>query len=171
MPRLSALVCAQNDEKRLAACLERLDFVDELVVVLDRCTGACAEIARRHADRVVSGAFPLQGSSRTAGIEACRGDWILEIDAGDQIGFALAQEIRDAIHGAIEADHFLLPIDHRQEGHLPAEPRLFRRGGKNRMHSGGELIHPLIRQIGDIFPDRLRYLWNSFRALPAQAAE
>ena len=38
MATLSALVVARNEEARLAACLEKLAFADELVVVLDRST-------------------------------------------------------------------------------------------------------------------------------------
>ena len=32
--KLSALVCAHNDEARLADCLRRLEFCDEIVVVI-----------------------------------------------------------------------------------------------------------------------------------------
>ena len=172
MPRLSALVCARNsEEKRLASCLEALRFADELVVVLDRCTDRSAEIARHHADRLVSGAFPLEGSSRIAGLEACKGDWILEINEDELVGLALAEEIRDAVNGAIEPDHFLLPIDRyagyhliRQHGDSPTETRLYRRGVRSRMRSGGELINPLLRQLGEDFSDKLRYLWRSLTA-------
>jgi glycosyltransferase involved in cell wall biosynthesis len=171
MPRLSALVCAHAEEKRLASCLEALRFADELVVVLDRCTDRSAEIARRHADRVVSGAFPLEGSSRIAGLEACKGDWILEINEDEQVGLALAEEIRDAVNGAIEADHFLLPIDHyaghrlvRLHRNGSTETRLYRRGVRSRMRSGGELINPLLRQFGEDFSGKLRHLWWTLTA-------
>ena len=37
-PKLSAVTSVHNEEDRLAACLERVKFADEIVVVLDRCT-------------------------------------------------------------------------------------------------------------------------------------
>src|SRR5690349_5565732 len=46
--KLSALVCARDQEADLSDCLRRLWFCDEIVVVADRCTDASAEIARRH---------------------------------------------------------------------------------------------------------------------------
>jgi glycosyltransferase involved in cell wall biosynthesis len=162
MARLSALVCAHSEDKRLAACLEALHFADEVVVVLDRCSDGSAEIARHYADRVVSGAFPVEGSSRIAGLEACKSDWVLEISAGEQIGPALAEEICDAVNGAIEADHFFLPIDH-YAGVL-TELRLYRRGAKSWTRSGGDLINPILRQLGDELPGRLIHLWKSLRA-------
>src|SRR5579859_2599283 len=190
MPRLSALVCAHNEEKRLAACLERLRFADELVVVLDRCTDGSAEIARRYADRVVTGAFPLEGPRRAAGVEACTGDWIIEIDADEHVGLALAEEIRDRVNGAIEAAHFLIPVDN-YVGHrlirygwggsfgTSAVTRLYRRGIKSwkseRVHpgvrldgpAGGRLVNPLIHHVDDDISDMLRRL-DRYTELRAQ---
>jgi glycosyltransferase involved in cell wall biosynthesis len=190
MTRLSALVCAHNEEKRLAACLERLRFADELVVVLDRCTDGSAEIARRYADRVVIGAFPLEGPRRTAGVEACTGDWILEIDADEHVGPALAKEILDAMSSAIEASHFLIPVDNYVGQRLirhgwggsfgtSAVTRLYRRGVKSwkseRVHpgveldgvAGGRLINPLIHHVDDDISDMMRRLdrYTELRAL------
>ena len=70
-PRLSALVVAHNEERQLAACLERLAFADEIVVVLDRCDDASATIAGQFTERLIEGAWPLEGDRRNAGIEAC----------------------------------------------------------------------------------------------------
>ena len=67
MVKLSGLVCAHNEEARLTACLERLAFCDEIVVVADRCTDRTEQIARRHGARVVSGIFPVEGRRKEAG--------------------------------------------------------------------------------------------------------
>lgn len=74
--KLSALVVVHNEEARLAACLDRLAFADELVVVLDRCTDQSREIALAHKARLVEGGWELEGPRRNAGIDACTGDWI-----------------------------------------------------------------------------------------------
>jgi len=44
MTAVSALVVIHDEEARLAACLEKLRFADEIVVVLDRCTDRSKEI-------------------------------------------------------------------------------------------------------------------------------
>ena len=71
MVKLSAFVCAHNEEKRLPACLERLSFCDEIIVVADRCTDRTEAVAREMGARVLSGIFPLEGDRRTVGAAAC----------------------------------------------------------------------------------------------------
>jgi glycosyltransferase involved in cell wall biosynthesis len=97
MSVLSGLVCVHNEEARLAECLARLAFCDEIVVVADRCTDRSEAIARKMGARVVSGIFPVEGLRKEAGVAACRGDWIVELDADEAVTPALAQEIRQTI--------------------------------------------------------------------------
>lgn len=93
-PRLSALIVARNEEKRLAECLESVRFCDEIVVQLDRSTDRSAEIAHAYTDKLIEGAWEFQGERRMVGINACGGDWILEVDADERIDATLAQSIR-----------------------------------------------------------------------------
>lgn len=108
--RLSALVVVHNEEAQLADCLATVAFADELVVVLDRCTDGSKAIAEAAGARLVEGAWELEGPRRNAGIDACTGDWVLEVDADERVPEALALEIRlriaDAPYG-----HFLIPFD------------------------------------------------------------
>ena len=94
---LSALVVAHNEEHDLPACLASLTFADEIVVVLDRCTDGSRAIATQAGARIIEGAWPIEGPRRHAGIDACRGPWILEVDADERVPPALAAEIRSAI--------------------------------------------------------------------------
>jgi glycosyltransferase involved in cell wall biosynthesis len=116
-PTLSALVVARNEERQLAACLESLRFADEIVVALDRTTDRSAEIARRLGARVIEGAWEQEGERRSAGVAACRGDWILEVDADERATPELAAEIR-AILPKADADCFLVPIANHVGGKL-----------------------------------------------------
>jgi glycosyltransferase involved in cell wall biosynthesis len=181
-PSLSALVVARNEEAQLAACLERLRFADEIVVALDRSTDRSAEIASRFGARVVEGGWELEGSRRNAGLDQCRCDWIVEIDADERVPPALAQEIRGAItQGA--SDIFLVPMANHIGTHrvrygwgayngVAAKPILFRRGAKRwgagRVHPriemtgrrgtlGATLDHYVDRDIGDMFQRLNRY--------------
>ncbi|HEY3908736.1 MAG TPA: glycosyltransferase family 2 protein [Stellaceae bacterium] len=108
--RLSALVVAHDEEHQLAQCLACLDFADEIVVVLDRCSDGSREIAQGYAGRLVEGAWEREGPRRHAGIDACRGDWILEIDADERVPPQLADEIRRVVAGSAAAWH-LVPVD------------------------------------------------------------
>ena len=108
--RLSALVTVHNEEKRLAACLERLGFAEEIVVLLDKCTDASRQIAERYTDRLLEGAWEIEGDRRNAGIEFCGGEWILEVDADEWITEALAGEIRRVVE-TTSFDWHEIPVD------------------------------------------------------------
>src|SRR5665213_1417515 len=153
-PALSALVVARNEEMQLAACLERLRFADEIVVVLDRTDDRSAEIARGFKAKIVEGAWEREGPRRNAGIAACRGPWILEIDSDERATPALAAEIRAAIRGP--EDYFLVPLANHIGGKLvrhgwgayngvAAKPILFRKGAKQ---WGEGRVHPRIALTG-----------------------
>ena len=139
--KLSALVCVQNQDAVLADCLRKLSFCDEVVVVADRCTDRSQEIARRNGCIVIDGIFPLESQRKTAGAEACTGDWILEIEPDEVVKAHLAWEIRAVLQMRPDGDHYALPIDNYVgetlvrdgwAGALSArrEIRLYRRGFK-----------------------------------------
>ncbi|MHA1113720.1 MAG: glycosyltransferase family 2 protein, partial [Alphaproteobacteria bacterium] len=149
MATLSILVVAHDEETQLADCLARLAFADERVVVLDRCTDGSKAIAERMADRVIEGAWPLEGDRRNTGIAACSGDWVLEVDADERVPEALASEVRAVIETAAPG-YFLVPFDNYIGDRLvrygwgaawgvSAAPRLFSKGAKR---WGPERVHP-----------------------------
>lgn len=156
MGSLSVVLCAHNEDSVLEACLQRLTFADEVVVLLDRCTDGSEAIARRYADRVVSGDFALEGPRRAAAVSAASGDWILEVDADEIVPQALGAEIRALVDSAPEADYFQVPIENYVGDHLirhgwggsfgtTSVARLFRRGVKT---WGLEHVHPTVRFNG-----------------------
>ncbi|MGQ0675466.1 MAG: glycosyltransferase family 2 protein [Rhodospirillales bacterium] len=153
--RLSALVVAHNEEARLAECLERLRFADEIVVVLDRSTDRSEEIARRFTDRILIGAWEIEGDRRNAGIEFCRGPWVLEVDADERVGEALAHEIAETARSSRHDIHEI-PVDNYVGDRLvrwgwgasfgrSAYAGLFRKGSKSWAH---ERVHPKLMFIG-----------------------
>ncbi len=154
-PSLSALVVAHNEERQLADCLAGLGFADEIVVVLDRCGDRSREIAQGFTDRLVEGAWEREGPRRHAGIEACRGDWVLEIDADERVTPGLAEEIRQVVAGSPAAWH-LVPVDNYIGDRLvrwgwgasfgrSAHAALFRRGAKQ---WGDQRVHPAVSLTG-----------------------
>lgn len=154
-PTLSALVVVHDEEARIAACLECLTFADEIVVVLDRCTDATRDIAAAFTDRFVEGAWDKEGPRRNAGIAACTGDWILEVDADERVPPALAEEIRRTVADSSFDWHEVLVdnyIGDRLVRHgwgasygKAAYPGLFRRGAKR---WGDQRLHPRLEWTG-----------------------
>ncbi len=115
-PTLSALVIAHNEEEDLETCLKHLHFVDEIVVVLDRCSDGSKEIAERYAHKIVEGEWEFEGERRNKGIDACTGLWIIDADADEWISDALAQEIRETIN-TTDCDIFDIPVRNYIGGH------------------------------------------------------
>ena len=181
MTRLSALIVARNEEQRLPDCLASVAFADEIVVVLDRSTDASAAIATAAGARIIEGAWELEGDRRNAGLDACTGDWIIEVDADERVNEPLARAIRAAIATSTHSWH-QVPVDNYVGDRLlrygwagsfgtTSVPRLSRKGAKRwraqRVHPGldwtgkegpkiteGALIHLVDRDISD----RLRRL-------------
>jgi glycosyltransferase involved in cell wall biosynthesis len=154
--RLSALVVAHDEERQLADCLACLGFADELVVVLDRCGDRSREIALEFTERLVEGAWEREGPRRHAGIDACRGERILEVDADERVTQQLAQEIRRTIETS-SADWHLIPVDNYIGERLvrwgwggsfgrSAHAALFRKGAKR---WGDQRIHPTVWMSGE----------------------
>lgn len=153
--RLSALVVAHNEETQLADCLDRITFADEIVVVLDKCTDASKSIASRYTDRLIEGSWTIEGDRRNTGIAACRGAWILEVDADERVPPDLAREVRSVSESDAEG-YFLIPFDNyigdRRVRYgwgaswgVSAAPRLFRKGCKR---WGDQRIHPALALTG-----------------------
>lgn len=154
-PRLSALVVAHNEEHQLVDCLACLGFAEEIVVVLDRCRDRSREIAMRFTERLVEGGWEREGPRRHAGIEACTGDWIIEIDADERVTPELAAEVRRVIEGPRAAWH-LIPVDNYVGDRLirwgwgasfgrSAHAALYRKGCKR---WGDERVHPAVSLSG-----------------------
>ena len=110
MTKLSALVVAHNEEKQLAACLDRLTFAHEIVVVLDKCTDGTKDIADQYGAKTVEGAWHIEGHRRNTGLDACEGNWILEVDADERVTPELAEEIKTTIE-QYDDGYFLVPFD------------------------------------------------------------
>ena len=157
---LSAVICVHDEEARLEACLRRLAFADEIVVVLDRCSDGSEAIARRFAQRVITGAWPQEGARKAAAIAAARGDWIIEVDADELISEALATEIRARTRDAGDFTYFQVPVDNyvgrRRVRYgwggsfgTSSVARLFRRDAKR---WGLERVHPTVRFEGERGP-------------------
>ena len=158
-PLLSAVVVVHNEEKQLADCLKALNFCDEIVVVLDRCTDKSKEIARLFQARLIEGAWEREGPRRHAGIDACTGAWILEVDADERVPVDLAEEIRHIASHSTVSWH-LIPVDNYIGGRLVrhgwgasfgkgAFAGFYRNGAKL---WGDERVHPEVTLSGSQGP-------------------
>ena len=95
--KISALIIARNEEKKIELCLRCLKFADEIVVILDRSTDGTEKICKSYTSKIHKGDWEFEGDRRNFGIKKCSNKWILEIDADELISKQLASEIKKKI--------------------------------------------------------------------------
>ncbi|MEJ2452052.1 MAG: glycosyltransferase family 2 protein, partial [Gammaproteobacteria bacterium] len=101
MPSLSAVLIVKNEAARLAECLERLQFADEIIILDAGSTDNTVEIARRYTAQVFTDAdWQGYGIQRQRAQARATGDWILMIDADEHV----TSELRTSIQAAVSAD-------------------------------------------------------------------
>jgi glycosyltransferase involved in cell wall biosynthesis len=110
MKKISAVIVAHNEEKKIGDCLRSLDFVDEIVVVLDKCTDKTKEIALSYAQKIIEGSWNIEGERRNIALANASGDWILEIDADERVSKELKEEILFTVNNNLSPCTFSVPI-------------------------------------------------------------
>ncbi len=135
-PRLSVVLITRDEEPRIGATLDSVAFADERIVLDHGSRDRTCEIAAAHGAQVHrADDWPGFGAQKNRAIALATGDWILALDADEQVSAGLAEEIRAAIL-APQADAYALPRLSRfcgrymlHSGWWPDRvPRLFRRG-------------------------------------------
>lgn len=94
MTLLSAIVLSKNEEKNITRCLTSLQWCDEIIVIDDNSSDKTKEIAEKLNAKVYE--HPLQNDfsqQRQYGIDKANGDWILFVDADEEVSVSLQYEI------------------------------------------------------------------------------
>jgi hypothetical protein len=179
---LTACVIARDEEQRLPACLESLQFCDEVVVVDSGSRDRTREIAHAAGARVVENPWRGFAAQRNVALDLASGDWVLEIDADERVTPELAGEMR-ALVGECPAEVRMAAIPMRDvflgkplgpSARFPRyRHRLFRRGAFRHDESrtvheglwpdgptaalGGELRHLLASSWPEAVRDAIAY--------------
>lgn len=100
MIKLSVALATYNEENNIRACLESVKSIaDELVVVDGSSTDKTVEIAESMGAKVINTSNkPMFHTNKNMAINACRGDWILQLDADERLTLELAEEIKKIIN-------------------------------------------------------------------------
>ncbi|GGW66236.1 glycosyltransferase involved in cell wall biosynthesis [Winogradskyella epiphytica] len=81
---ISGLVITYNEEKNIEKCIDALFRVcNEVIIVDSMSSDATVEIAQSKGAKVISQAFLGDGPQRTHGLQYCKNDWILNLDADE----------------------------------------------------------------------------------------
>jgi (heptosyl)LPS beta-1,4-glucosyltransferase len=96
MSKISIVISAFNEEKNIERCLKSLAFADEIVVVDNSSSDNTIEIAKKYTDKVFTqknnpAEIDLQ---KNFGFEKATNEWILSIDADEEVSPELADEVK-----------------------------------------------------------------------------
>ncbi len=108
--KISAVLVVKNEEKNLERCLASVkDLADEIIIVDEQSTDKSLEISKKFTDKI----FTHKSSgfvepARNFAIEKATADWILVLDADEEIGKSLANVLKK-IASENESDYVLIP--------------------------------------------------------------
>lgn len=107
-PTLSVIIITKNEAALIGQCLESVKWANEIIVVDSGSTDDTVEICRRYTDKIFITDWPGFGPQKNRALDMATGDWVLSIDADEQVSADLAQEILVAIRNP-QFDVFKLP--------------------------------------------------------------
>jgi glycosyltransferase involved in cell wall biosynthesis len=171
--RLSVIVITLNEASRLPACMASVAFADEIVVLDNGSTDGTPELARRLGARVEQTRdWPGFGPQKNRALALATGDWVLSIDADEQVTPALREGIVQAMQRGDSVAYSVNRhssycgqfIDH--SGWYPDRiVRLFKRGSAR---FSDDLVHESLRAdgpVGRIEADLLHHSFADFETV------
>lgn len=90
---LSVAIITKNEEANLYRTLKSVQWADEIVIVDSGSTDATMEIAKTFGVRLFEEPWKGFAAQKNSAISHCTGDWILSLDADEEVSPELASEI------------------------------------------------------------------------------
>ena len=182
---LSVVLITRNEAANLPRTLASVRWAQEIVVLDSGSTDDTLQIASAAGARVLIEPWKGFGAQKNAAIAHAAGDWVLSLDADEEVSPALAAEIQALLAGRPAFAAYRIPrLNHflgsplRHGGYWPdPKLRLFRRGAarfeERAVHESmqsnepvGLLNHPLIHRC---YPTLTEYIEHMNRYSTAGA--
>lgn len=106
---ISVVLITHNEESQLGRTLESVkplvrDGQGEIIVVDSGSTDRTVEIAKSYGAKVFVEAWKGYASQKNSAIEKANGDWILSLDADEELDGPLQQSLANTLEGLIRID-------------------------------------------------------------------
>jgi glycosyltransferase involved in cell wall biosynthesis len=133
---LSVVIITLNEEANLARTLKSVAWADEILVLDSGSIDRTREIAESFHAKVFTESWKGFAAQKNSALQKATGDWILSLDADEEVDPALGEEIRGTLAGNPTVTGFWIPRKNfflgrwiRHGGFYPdPKLRLFRRG-------------------------------------------
>lgn len=135
MPSISIAIITRDEASNIRRCLDSVRWADEIVVIDSGSTDGTLDICRRFGCRVIEHEWEGFAAQKNFAIDQTSCDWVLSIDADEEVTCGLAEEIHSAVESG-SADAWEIPRRNRFLGkwmryggwYPDRQLRLFRRG-------------------------------------------
>lgn len=96
--KLSVVISAYNEEKKIKDCLESVKWADEIIVVDNSSTDSTTAIAQKYTSHIYTQPNNLMlNINKNFGFSKASSDWILSLDADERITPQLHEEIKSQL--------------------------------------------------------------------------
>ncbi len=155
MATLSVVIVTRNEERNIGACLESVQWADEIIVIDMFSTDKTVEIARRFTQKIYFDGHYLNDMRKNLGFDKAACEWVLNVDADELISPELCREIKETIDSGPQHDGYFIPFKHyymnrwmKYGGWYPSYIIRLLRKGKGRYVKEDE--HNLVRIQGTV---------------------
>ena len=90
---ISVCIITYNEEDKIERCLQSVSWADEIIVVDSGSTDKTVEICKRFTDKIEYRAWTGYVDQKNHAISLAKNDWILSVDADEEISGDLKKEI------------------------------------------------------------------------------
>lgn len=94
---LSVIIITKNEAQHIGRCLASVAWADEIIVLDSGSSDETVAICQQFTDKVFITDWPGFGPQKQRALDKAAGDWVLSIDADEEINPALKSEILQAI--------------------------------------------------------------------------
>jgi glycosyltransferase involved in cell wall biosynthesis len=108
--KLSVALATYNEEENIDRCLKAVkDWADEIIIVDGSSEDRTVEIAKKYKAKIkITDNPPIFHINKQKAIDACQGEWILQLDADEEITPELAKEIKEIVKKGSHFNAFYL---------------------------------------------------------------
>lgn len=109
MKKLSVAIATYNEQENIARCLESVKWADEIIVCDEGSSDKTVEIVKKYTSKVLTNTHtdrPTFHQTKQKAIAKCTGEWILSIDADEEISPQLKEEIQKTISDTSATSQF-----------------------------------------------------------------
>lgn len=93
MKNISVIIIAKNEEKNIRGCLESVNWADEIIVVDAFSSDATVEIAKEFTSHIYQKEWEGFANQKAYALGLANNEWVLSLDADEQISIKLKEEI------------------------------------------------------------------------------